>query len=40
MPGTGGELADHLIRGDLDGVTVEEGLPHQDHYNPETGLFR
>ena len=37
MPGTGGELADHLIRKfDLDGVTVEEGLPHQDHYNPET----
>lgn len=37
MPGTGGELARHLIsRFELDGVTVEEGQPFTDHYNPET----
>lgn len=37
MPGSGGELAQHLIeRFELSGVKVEEGLPFQDHYNPET----
>ena len=37
MPGTGGELAQHLVeRFQLEGVTVEEGQPMQDHYNPAT----
>jgi len=36
MPGTGGELAQHLVqRFELDGVSVEEGNEGQDHYNPE-----
>jgi len=35
MPGTGGELARHLVeRFKLDGVVVEEGREGQDHYNP------
>ena len=35
MPGTGGELAKHLVeRFQLEGVTVEEGSEGQDHYNP------
>lgn len=35
MPGTGGELARHLVeRFGLDGVTVERGRPNADHYNP------
>lgn len=34
MPGTGGELAEHLIkRFELEGVTVKEGSEGQDHYN-------
>jgi|TARA_B110000483_G_scaffold141911_1_gene169501 Zn-dependent membrane protease YugP len=37
MPGTGGELAAHLVeRYELAGVKVEEGLEGQDHYNPTT----
>lgn len=37
MPGTGGELAEHLAeRFKLAGVKVEQGEPFQDHYNPET----
>lgn len=37
MPGTGGELAEHLIqRFDLAGVNVVEGGEGQDHYNPAT----
>ncbi len=37
MPGTGGELAAHLVeRYELDGVKVEEGVEGQDHYNPQT----
>ena len=37
MPGTGGELAQHLIdRFELEGVLLEEGNPNQDHYNPGT----
>lgn len=37
MPGTGGELAKHLIeRLKLEGVSLEEGEPDQDHYNPGT----
>lgn len=36
MPGTGGELAQHFVeRFKLEGVTVEEGEPDRDHYNPE-----
>lgn len=35
MPGTGGELAEHLVdRFELEGVTVEEGVSGGDHYNP------
>ncbi|UHQ55250.1 MULTISPECIES: zinc metallopeptidase [Microbulbifer] len=35
MPGTGGELARHLVeRFGLDGVTVERGRPNGDHYDP------
>lgn len=37
MPGTGGELAQHLIeKFQLNDVLVVQGLPNQDHYNPET----
>ena len=37
IPGTGGELAQHLIdRFELKGVLLEEGNPDQDHYNPGT----
>ncbi|MFK8047071.1 MAG: zinc metallopeptidase [Halioglobus sp.] len=37
MPGTGGELAAHLIeRFELEEVSLEEGSPDQDHYNPGT----
>ncbi len=35
MPGTGGELAKHLIeRFELEGVVVEETGPGQDHFSP------
>jgi len=35
MPGTGGELAQHLVeRFELEGVTVEQGQEGQDHYSP------
>ena len=35
LPGTGAELAKHLIeRFELDGITVEETNPYQDHFNP------
>lgn len=35
MPGTGGELAQHLVeKYQLDGVTVAEGEEGRDHYNP------
>lgn len=37
MPGTGGELAKHLVEKlNLEGVTVEQGQQGQDHYNPAT----
>ena len=37
MPGTGGELAQHLVeRFELKGVKVERGQPDQDHYNHKT----
>lgn len=35
LPGTGGELAKHLIdRFDLGAITVEETAPHSDHFDP------
>ena len=37
LPGTGGELAQHLIkRFKLDGVSIEKVENGNDHYNPET----
>ena len=37
MPGTGGELAQHLVeRFELEGVKVEQGQEGADHYNPAT----
>ena len=36
LPGTGGELAAHLItRFSLNGVTLREGQPGEDYYDPE-----
>ena len=36
LQGTGGELAEHLVeRFQLEGVTVREGGPGEDYYNPE-----
>lgn len=36
MPGTGGELAKHLVeRFELDGVKVERGSKGNDHYSPD-----
>jgi len=41
IPGTGGELAVHLIeRFGLVDVTVEECNPGQDHYNPSEKIVR
>lgn len=41
MPGTGGELAEHLItRFNLEGVTVERGKPDGDHYSPQERIVR
>ena len=35
LPGTGGELAKHLIeRFELTGITVEEAAPNADHFDP------
>lgn len=40
MPGTGAELAQHLIdRFALEGVTVREGEEGEDHYNPGTSTI-
>lgn len=40
MPGTGGELAQHLVeRFKLDGVEVELGEVNQDHYNPSEKII-
>lgn len=37
MPGTGGELAQHLIdRFQLEGVNLREGREDEDHYAPDT----
>ncbi len=41
MPGTGGELAKHLIeRFQLEGVTVEETAPGGDHFDPKERAVR
>ena len=41
MPGTGGELAQHLIeRFELEGVTVEEAAPDNDHFDPAANAVR
>lgn len=39
MPGTGGELALHLIeRFKLKGVTVKQGTVNEDHYDPKKNI--
>ncbi len=41
LPGTGGELAAHLIkRFQLEGICVEETNPLQDHFDPEAKAVR
>lgn len=41
MPGTGGELAEHLVeRFKLAGVKVEKGSQDQNHYSPSEKLIR
>ena len=41
MPGTGGELAKHLIeRFELTGITVEEAAPNTDHFDPAGPVVR
>ena len=41
MPGTGGELAEHLInRFELDGIGVEETDPYRDHFDPQSKMVR
>ena len=41
LPGTGGELAQHLInRFELTDVKVEEVEPKSDHYDPEDKAVR
>lgn len=41
IPGTGGELAEHLVKKyELDGVGVEETEPNQDHYDPRAKMIR
>lgn len=41
LPGTGGELAQHLVdRFQLEGVIVEEGVPNGDHYSPDERKIR
>ncbi len=41
IPGTGAELARHLIRVlHLDGVQVEQTAPHQDHYDHQAKAVR
>ena len=41
MPGTGGELAQHLVdRFELSGVTVETTEEGQDHFDPSTPAVR
>ncbi len=41
MPGTGGELATHLLnRFQLDGIKVEETQPMRDHFDPRDKAVR
>ncbi len=41
MPGTGGELAEHLIEQfNLEGVKVEQGEHNQNHYSPAEKCIR
>jgi len=41
MPGTGGELAQHLLsRFGLDDVVLEQSTPHNDHYSPAENTVR
>jgi Zn-dependent membrane protease YugP len=41
LPGTGGELARHLVtRFQLDGIKVEETQPLRDHFDPAAGAVR
>lgn len=41
LPGTGGELARHLIeRFELDGIGVEETGPLRDHFDPNARMVR
>ena len=41
MPGTGGELAEHLVdQFNLEGVTVERTQPWGDHYDPSSRTVR
>ena len=41
LPGTGGELAQHLIkRFNLDGINVEETDPFRDHFDPRNKAVR
>jgi Zn-dependent membrane protease YugP len=41
LPGTGGELAQHLIkRFELDGIRVEETDPFRDHFDPHNKTVR
>ncbi|OED37989.1 Zn-dependent protease [Chromatiales bacterium (ex Bugula neritina AB1)] len=41
IPGTGGELAEHLIqRFDLEGITVEETAPDRDHFDGSAPAVR
>lgn len=41
LPGTGGELAEHLIkRFELSGIKVEEAEPFRDHFDPQEQAVR
>ena len=41
LPGTGGELAEHLIkRFELSGIKVEETEPFRDHFDPQNQTVR
>lgn len=41
MPGSGGELAEHLLhRFELSHVKLEKSAPDQDHYDPESNTVR
>ena len=41
LPGTGGQLADHLLsKFDIDDVQVEKGEQYEDHYDPENKIIK